>query len=347
MTLRSPAFLVVCVLVCWTRAGGRADPCSMYIPAAEGAGGTLMPQQNDDVRMVSERVVLEEPAPRATSSGAWEYAPGDWMVRAHYVLENLADRELELTVAFPMHPGEHRYAAESYEDPCLEHDAAPPVNTAGFLVRIDGVEVPHRLEEGEACSEYGSCIGSAYVFTVRFAANARVTLDCEYPQPPSYYVGPEQYPAEVPFILRTGSLWNGPIGAVEIVYRLAAPATDLRLEYVVFADDNSSGDRGPQLAPGQGTVALWSSAASFTYDMSCAAGRTTLTLRAENVEPDGDLVLSVPPLGERIDVVESYGCLTYSGWNAPADDCCEHLTGPTAAERMLAEGRPATPPGAP
>ena len=85
------------------------------------------------------------------------------------------------------------------------------------------------------------------------------------------------------FILKTGRLWKGPIGQIELVYRFAIPTKE------AFVGDIGAAHKKMQaLRLGQGTVKLWEST-PFDYELSCSSGTSTLRMVGKNVEPDGDV----------------------------------------------------------
>ncbi len=317
------------VLAAWllgtAPAATRADPCSNEIVSEEnGGGGSLLPAANDDIRMESERVELTEPKVRLDPDGQFRFAE-TWTVHARYSFRNVTDRAVELRMDFPMN-GVDAYCrvCERGSGDCQPGYMESPVAEGALAVTVRGEPVATTFHSNMVCDharcttpcrEQG-CYDFGFLFQVAFGPGESVAVELDYQQRPSF--GSWQYlwrDLSLPFILRTGALWNGPIGALQLVYRLAVPPTT-----------------DPFLArpfrPGRATVTLWDTV-PFHYDVACDSGGTLLTLTAENVVPAGDVVLTLLTPGIRILNLERRGCTAYTGWNPPDADCCSYLDRPS------------------
>jgi hypothetical protein len=278
----------------------------------QGEGGTLLPMQNDDVRMVSERVefLLDGSESR---------------VHAHYVFENLTNRALRFVMAFPVMAGDEE-EEEVFED---EKPFDPLRGT--FSAIVDGAPVAGRRVE-HACVLGGKvCYDFVYRFAIRFAPKGRRVVDYEYP--PGGWSDNTWDVEATGFILATGRLWAGTIGEIELIYRFL-PAGGPPPGFVAFnlpdaERENYNGpDTGcstleadpsePQRDSGErrvacaqtlrgerGTIMLWESGPAFEYTVACDSKTLVVTLQGRDVEPAGDVIAYTATSGD-------FG--PYDGW---------------------------------
>jgi hypothetical protein len=160
-----------------------------------GEGGTVFPVQNDDVRMVSERV-------------EFQFGDGPPRVQAHYDFENLTNKTLHFVMAFPVRGG----LAEDLNDPRVD-----PLG-GHFSAFVDGVEVAGRRVKN-ACDVRSRtpCFDFVYRFDIDFAPHGRRVVDYDYP---AGGAGNNTWSvATTTFIFSTGRLWAGTIGDIEVIYR--------------------------------------------------------------------------------------------------------------------------------
>lgn len=330
---RRPRLLLWVVLL---SSMARADPYSVDVRIS-GEAGAVGPAGNPEITMLSERVDFFEPPLVGDAAGRWTVEGTAWTVRAHYVFRSGSRQPRDVRMIFPVGAARHLEYDEDLAEEVLVREDRPAIEDGAFTVRANGAELPTELRRFEC--ETGPCYEFGWEFRVPFAPRGTVELDCEYRQEPATIEASDEWHTTrhtvVPFILRTGASWRGTIGSIELVYHLAVPAD----RFGIWAELPGGIPADPDVVYPWKTpfeeadVPLWDPPANFRLEVVCADSRTTVRLAARDVEPAGDVWFDVPALSERVGFVEDRGCDAWSGWNAPAQDCCSFLGGPTRLER--------------
>jgi MYXO-CTERM domain-containing protein len=315
------------------------------------------------VRMVAEAVDFTEAPSDPGAAEARVPANASWKVKAHYVFENTAEREIRTTMIFPWavplrfggfveEPAEAE-ATDGEEEGVVcplrrptreaQRQARLEIQSFGFAVRVDGSAVPAELHMDVTCAG-GLAYPFGHTFPLAFGPRATVNVDVEYALPAGPHPtepGPREDCATygVGFILRTGALWEGPIGEVVLRYRFAYPTRLLDLEGDVTLFHGPDSELIPY-SSGPTTIA----GAPFQLDLRCVDNESTLTLTGHDVEPKSDVLLDVHSRHQRSEILRWQGCPLDATTHRPARDCCAEVDGPPvsppaselAADRGLA-----------
>jgi hypothetical protein len=311
-----------------------ADPCTGGYDGDydNTSGASPSPSARTAVRMVAEAVDFAETPNDLSAFRAWAADGASWKVKAHYVFENSTNREIRTTMIFPWTMPD-RYCAVA-TGPGTGPDLARQekgmvrreIEAFGFLAHVDGAAVPATLDLDVTCAG-GAAYPFGHKFAVTFPPGGTVNLDIEYTQSAEVAYGAgngeDCVSYGVGFILRTGALWNGPIGELVLRYHFAYPTTWVRLRDDVAAVHDQIAPVG-LLRSGSAIVA----GVPFQVDVQCADNTSTLTLTARDVEPTLDVLLDVHSQYLRSCLLEWQGCPLDATTRRPARDCCVEVNGP-------------------
>lgn len=162
-------------------------------------GGTVIPVQNDNIRMVSEEVRMF----------------GDVKVIANFVFENLSNKPAAIKMGFPV----------------------PSAKNFKAWIQGQSVKVDKRLMGGKneiVLKDSGGFTPEMYVWDISFSAREKKNVKVEYNgewavpidgHPYTYYI----------YITKTGALWSGTIGKadfyMELTERLMRLLTDKKFNF--------------------------------------------------------------------------------------------------------------------
>jgi hypothetical protein len=312
-----------------------ADPCT---GSGDGdfdnpLGSAPSPAAASAIRMLAETVDFIE-----ASDG------GSWAVKAHYVFGNTRDRPVRASLIFPFTaPSRACEMAVQYEYSRTEEDIArEEVASNHFTVRIDGAAVPATFRaKGVTCSG-GLEYPFGYFFVHEFAPQRNAVVDVEYDvaSGPAWSTpGELDCPCYGPgFILRTGALWEGPIGEIVLRYHLARPTA-----FFEVADGSTVlAEPGDECRISRFDQAKVTAASvEFQTAVACSGNEELVTLTARDVEPTGDISFAVHSIARRDKVLELQGCPFDATTKQPARDCCPLLTSPVSTKLPAQDSREA------
>jgi len=184
-----------------------------------GQGRTVVPLQSTQVRMVAETVVIRpvEPSPASTEPGS----PKDllrnyytWSAECVFTFQNTSASPAEVLMGFPDTWEEDSWRWELYED-----QKVPKSNAIReFETWVDGEAVAAEAKEPDkAMLKRWPDISRVLCWSVPFEPGQTRSVKNRYRFGGIRTVNNsgDNY-TRLEYILRTGALWNGPIGSAEI-----------------------------------------------------------------------------------------------------------------------------------
>lgn len=176
------------------------------VDVMEVPGNTVIPIQNENVRMIKEIVTFNE----------------DDEVKAIFTFKNTTTEDISFTMGFPF---------TKDTDPLSVPYGAP--NSGKFAIRINGKEVQADKKAVSANTKLN--IGSEYAFMytwpISFKPHEEKTVECIYTASWNCSVGPFPYCQYFTYITKTGALWKDKIGRAD--FYLTLPRE--------YAKDNADG----------------------------------------------------------------------------------------------------------
>lgn len=181
-----------------------------------GGGHTVIPIKNGNIRMVSERVVLD---PVFSSEEANNGLPTIWisMIKAdcRFVFKNTSKNDQEVLMGFPDNParmmdrpGNPNFPGySSYESSIFE-----------FKTYINNKEVPV-LKKNAAQNKDLKFLDSypaIFIWPVKFKGGEIIEIRNTYEYRPGYWWGQNN----IDYTLKTGALWKGNIEKAEIILNI-------------------------------------------------------------------------------------------------------------------------------
>jgi hypothetical protein len=172
--------------------------------AFRGAPADLFPQAQSNESMESEDILLV-----ATHS--------EWRVVAKYVFKTASKQNVPVQIGFP-------------ELRCWDDEYAPCLQTRRFQdmkTLVDGKAVA--LTEGTLSkrAEWSSYLGTIWLFNVEFPPEGRITIEHRYRVETGESSNGDRF---MEYVIRTGSLWGGPIGHAHFTVRFPAYAFEVEAQ---------------------------------------------------------------------------------------------------------------------
>lgn len=166
------------------------------VGVAEVPGNTVVPIQQDDVRMVKEVVKVNE--------------GGE--VTATFTFENRSSKNISFLMGFPFTEGTDPKAVP-YGDP----------GSGEFKVRINSNKVEYQKKAGSNNDKLkiGAEYAFMYVWQISFKPHEKKTVECIYTASWNCDVGPYPSCTHFTYITKTGALWNGSIGQADFFVTLS------------------------------------------------------------------------------------------------------------------------------
>lgn len=249
----------------------------------DGEGGALLPIQNDDIKMVSERITFIQ-----LDSYNWE-------VKAQYTFMNSSDKSKVVQVGFPEIFGSFGWW-DGYE------------KTSGinnFEAKVNGNDINFKKEKHGCDNEKKYCFDAVYLFNVNFIPREEVNIEYKYITCASGANDIEDL--FINFILVTGALWDEKIGKIELIYHFGKYTSEgnsfpnrmlvcdssfpLDCYFDSIIDDNEYGCCEP-LLHSSGSFWLWNGSAKFSYNISSNPKGMTLYILGDNIEPEGNISIA-------------------------------------------------------
>lgn len=176
-----------------------------------GQGATVFPVLDETIALESEVLAIEQGGP------AVGYYVDHWKVEVTYRFRNTADRYVEVQMGFPEWCESTPESMDRAEgSPC------PGWTIRDFTVQIDGKRGPKTRVKAAAPGEgplADMAYGRVYTFPVRFGPGEVKTVRHTYEHATSLT---SPWCSDLTYILRTGALWKGPIGRLDITVRTHA-----------------------------------------------------------------------------------------------------------------------------
>ena len=205
-TIAWTTILVVFLAICGLCVAHVRPVSADIAPPPPPSGANLLPgEDTTQVRMVSERVVLDFPS--TSQDKTWNAG-----VTAEFHMRNLGSAAESMNVRFPMYM--------SYED-CNTDSPYPAIQNFG--ARVNGGAVAVTYDEVTATLRDGSTVKRPCwaTFPALFPAGKDVTLTVTYKVQGDYIDhGSLTNYLKFNYILRTGAGWKGTIGTADIIARL-------------------------------------------------------------------------------------------------------------------------------
>ncbi len=166
------------------------------VAVMEVPGNTVIPIQQDEVRMVKEVVRVNE----------------EDEVTATFTFENRTPKDISFRMGFPFTEG---------TDPIAVPYGVP--GSGKFEVRINGKQVEYHKKPVSinAKLKIGAEYVSMYAWQISFKPHEKKTVECIYTASWNCDVGPYPSCRHFTYITKTGALWNGTIGQADFYVTLS------------------------------------------------------------------------------------------------------------------------------
>lgn len=162
-----------------------------------GGGSSPMPIGNQDIEMVSERIVI-----RGNDIGD-ERGDGRWNVQCDFVFRNTTDKEVDLEVGFPF-PVKDEMGAVSVPAGRKVKIGDPLVYD--FKVEVDGKPVRAARKKISPNQEKGQYYKDAYIWRMKFAPGQSVKVHHDYVTGVTWDVMGYSWAS---YVIMTGGNWKG------------------------------------------------------------------------------------------------------------------------------------------
>lgn len=265
--------------ICFAAAMPRADD-GVFL----GDGADIYPVEETGIRLDYEQLVITH-----TATGTYEDPKGSVRVEALFIFTNSGPAKT-VTIGFP---------EELDHNPERPDEAFPTI--LNFAASVDGIPVRTVYQPLATRNEaYG--FDRVYLWKVHFARGGSHVIRNSYDYKPSYTSNGFNY---IRYILKTGSLWAGPIGRIDIIVRSPIPVSWMEFvpypeEYSRFHGVNWEPDRDIELGyrywrkgeiPREGTdVHIYASVDSGytekTYGEAAAARRAEIRKYIAGLKPE-------------------------------------------------------------
>lgn len=180
-----------------------------------GQGRTVMPLQSTQVRMASETVTIRPVSPRTKSTPNDVLEPYyEWVAECTFTFQNTADIPADILMGFP-----DSWVEDSWRWEYFDGDEPPPTHAIrDFEAKVDGEVVPVQARDAdEGMRKDWPDISRVFCWNVHFKPGQVREVRNRYRFGGLQDVNSmgENF-TRIEYVLRTGALWNGPIGSAEI-----------------------------------------------------------------------------------------------------------------------------------
>jgi hypothetical protein len=183
---QSPGILIPVILLLFVFSHVWANDTSVG-----GIGANIYPVAETAIRMESELLIINYPKPFSRNEPAY--------IETTFTFSNTGEART-VTIGFP----------ENYDDR-FDHGLYPGI--VGFMVTVDGVKVDTVYQPLAKRNEQFN-FNRAYLWRVYFAKGQRRVIRNSYQYYPTYSTNGDW---RVEYILKTGAMWAGSVGRMDIV----------------------------------------------------------------------------------------------------------------------------------
>jgi hypothetical protein len=175
-----------------------------------GSGATVFPVQDTTVTMAEEDLTIEQVGPPGSYVEAWQVA-------VRYRFENTSDQPVTVQMGFP--EGCARTPYDDADEESGKKVKCRPTIT-GFVAEVDGTQVPVRVKPADKDRKgllADTPFDKVHTFEVKFAPKQSRIVQHRYRNGASIT---SPWSSHLDYILRTATLWKGPIGRLHITVTL-------------------------------------------------------------------------------------------------------------------------------
>jgi len=164
------------------------------VDVLEVPGNTIIPIQQNDVRMLKEVVEVKKTG----------------IVDAIFTLENTTNKNISFSIGFPFKNKQEPSSSRNIEFGATNIEGE-------FIAKIDGKEVTVKEKMNKYITKHRTKYNYMYIWPITFKPKEKKIVECFYPVLWSFVVGDMNsvIVRQFTYITKTGALWKGTIGQAD------------------------------------------------------------------------------------------------------------------------------------